>query len=170
MSDLGQFTDLVTRGEECPGADIDVLVTVPLRMAERFAAALANATDRTVHLHAFASLPWNHPYHLCIRWLICRRLPTTFAQRGAVIRRIVRRDGSAHELAVPIERVAHFVPIDRPPPATPQAGSRFVASPTCMGKSCAVCWRKAGGQGACAGKASASHAAARPPRAELVGY
>lgn len=119
----------IARAEECPGADIDVIVTVPLRMAERFAAALANATDRTVHLHAFTALPWHHPYHLCIRWLNCRRLPTTFAPRGAVIRRIVRRDGIAHELAVPIERIAHFVPIDRPPPATPQAGSRFVAAP-----------------------------------------
>ncbi len=106
-----------------------MIVTVPLRMAERFAAALADKTDRTVHLHAFAALPWHHPYHLCIRWLNCRRLPVTYAPRGAVIRRIVRRDGSAFDLAVPVERIAHFVPIDRPPPATPQAGSRFVAAP-----------------------------------------
>ena len=117
------------RGEDAPGADIDLIITVPLRMAERFAAVLADKTDRTVHLHAFASLPWHHPYHLCIRWLNCRRLPTTYAPRGAVIRRVVRRDGQAHELAVPVERIAHFVPIDRPPPATPQAGSRFVAAP-----------------------------------------
>ncbi len=119
----------VARGEEWPGADIDVIVIVRLQMAERFAAALSDATDRTVHLHAFAALPWHHPFHLCIRWLNCRRLPTTFAPRGAVIRRIVRRDGQALELAVPIERIAHFVPIDRPPPVTPQAGSRFVAAP-----------------------------------------
>lgn len=117
------------RGEEWPGADIDVIVTVRLQMAERFAAALSDATDRTIHLHAFTALPWHHPYHLCIRWLNCRRLPTTFVPRGAVIRRIVRRDGEALELAVPVERVAHFVPIDRPPPATPQAGSRFVVPP-----------------------------------------
>lgn len=117
------------RGEATRGADIDVLVTVPLRMAERFAAALANRLDRTVHLHSFAALPWHHPYHLCIRWLNCRRLPTTLAPRGAVIRRIVRRDGQALELAVPVERIAHFVPIDRPPPTAPQAGSRLVAAP-----------------------------------------
>ena len=117
------------RGEDCAGADIDVLVTVPLHIAERFAKALADSTDRTVHLHAFASLPWHHPYHLCIRWLNCRRLPTTLAPRGAVIRRLVRRDGRPLELAVPVEHIAHFVPIDRPPPATPQAGSRFVAAP-----------------------------------------
>ena len=117
------------RGEDAPGADIDLIITVPLRMAERFAAVLADKTDRTVHLHAFASLPWHHPYHLCIRWLNCRRLPVTYAPRGAVIRRIVRRDGSAFDLSVPVERIAHFVPIDRPPPATPQAGSRFVAAP-----------------------------------------
>jgi predicted nucleotidyltransferase len=117
------------RAEATRGADIDVLVTVPLRTAECFAAVLADKTDRTVHLHAFASLPWHHPYHLCIRWLNCRRMPLTFAPRGAVIRRIVRRDGSAFDLAVPVERIAHFVPIDRPPPATPQAGSRFVAAP-----------------------------------------
>jgi predicted nucleotidyltransferase len=117
------------RGEDAPGTDIDVIVTVPLRMAERFAAVLADKTDRTVHLHAFASLPWHHPYHLCIRWLNCRRMPMTYAPRGAVIRRISRRDGQVHELAVPVERIAHFVPIDRPPPATPQAGSRFVAAP-----------------------------------------
>ena len=119
----------VARGEDCPGADIDLLVTVPLRMAERFAAVLADKTDRTIHLHAFAALPWHHPYHLCIRWLNCRRLPVTYAPRGAVIRRITRRDGRTHELAVPVERIAHFVPIDRPPPATPQAGSRLVAAP-----------------------------------------
>jgi len=104
-------------------------VTVPLRMAERFAAVIADKTDRTVHLHAFAALPWHHPYHLCIRWLNCRRLPVTYAPRGAVIRRLTRRDGRTHELAVPVERIAHFVPIDRPPPATPQAGSRLVAAP-----------------------------------------
>ena len=57
----------VARGEDCRGADIDLLVTVPLRMAERFAAVLADKTDRTIHLHAFAALPWHHPYHLCIR-------------------------------------------------------------------------------------------------------
>ena len=119
----------VARGEDCPGADIDLLVTVPLRMAERFAFVLADKTDRTIHLHAFAALPWHHPYHLCIRWLNCRRLPVTYAPRGAVIRRLTRRDGRTHELAVPVERIAHFVPIDRPPPATPQAGSRFVAAP-----------------------------------------
>ena len=117
------------RGEEAPGADIDLIVTVPLRMAERFAALLAEAADRTVHLHAFSALPWHHPYHLCIRWLNCRRMPVTYAPRGAVIRRIVRRDGSAFDLSVPVERIAHFVPIDRPPPTTPQAGSRFVAAP-----------------------------------------
>lgn len=117
------------RGEDASGSDIDVIVTVPLSMAERFAATLADKTDRTVHLHAFASLPWHHPYHLCIRWLNCRRLPTTLAPRGAVIRRIVRRDGIAHELAVPVERIPHFVPIDSPPPASPQAGSRFIAAP-----------------------------------------
>lgn len=119
----------IARGEEWPGADIDVLVTVPLRLAKRFAAALADKTDRTVHLHAFAALPWHHPYHLCIRWLNCGRLPTTFAPRGAVIRRITRRTGVVHELAVPVERIPHFVPIDKTPPATPQAGSRFVAPP-----------------------------------------
>ena len=117
------------RGEAARGADIDVLVTVPLRMAERFAAALADRTDRSIHLHAFAALPWHHPYHLCIRWLNCRRMPMTYAPRGAVIRRIVRRDGSTFDLSVPVERIPHFVPIDRPPPATPQAGSRFVAAP-----------------------------------------
>ncbi|MEA3212435.1 MAG: hypothetical protein QOE70_5492 [Chthoniobacter sp.] len=117
------------RGDATAAADIDVLVTVPLRMAERFAAALADRTDRAVHLHAFAALPWHHPYHLCIRWLNCRRLPMTYAPRGAVIRRIVRRDGSAFDLSVSVERIAHFVPIDRPPPTTPQAGSRFVAAP-----------------------------------------
>lgn len=119
----------VARGEDCAGADIDVLITVPLRMAERFASVLADKTDRTVHLHAFSALPWHHPYHLCIRWLNCRRLPVTYAPRGAVIRRLVRRDGAAMEMAVPVERIAHFVPIDRPPSATPQAGSRFVAAP-----------------------------------------
>lgn len=119
----------VARGEECAGADIDVLVTVPLRMAERFAAALADKTDRTVHLHAFSALPWHHPYHLCIRWLNCRRMPVTYAPRGAVIRRVTRQAGQTHELAVPVERIPHFVPIDRPPPTTPQAGSRFVAAP-----------------------------------------
>ena len=117
------------RGEDAPGADIDVIITAPLSMAERFAAMLADKTDRTVHLHAFASLPWHHPYHLCIRWANCRRLPTTLAPRWAVIRRIVRRDGIAHELAVPVERIPHFVPIDSPPPASPQAGSRFIAAP-----------------------------------------
>ena len=117
------------RGEDAPGADIDLLITVPLRMAERFAAVLADKNDRTVHLHAFAALPWHHPYHLCIRWLNCRRMPVTYVPRGAVIRRIVRRDGSAFDLSVPVERIAHFVPIDRPPPTTPQAGSRFVAAP-----------------------------------------
>ena len=119
----------VARGEDCAGADIDLLVTVPLRMAERFAAVIADKTDRTVHLHAFAALPWHHPYHLCIRWLNCRRLPVTYAPRGAVIRRLTRRDGRTNELAVPVERIAHFVPIDRPPPTTPQAGSRLVAAP-----------------------------------------
>ena len=117
------------RGEDAPGADIDLIITVPLRMAERFAAVFADKTDRTVHLHAFAALPWHHPYHLCIRWLNCRRMPVTYAPRGAVIRRIVRRDGRVLNLAVPVERIPHFVPIDRPPPATPQAGSRFVAAP-----------------------------------------
>ena len=123
------LTGSCARGENAPGADIDLIITVPLRMAERFAAVLADRMDRTVHLHAFASLPWHHPYHLCIRWLNCRRLPVTYAPRGAVIRRIVRRDGSAFDLSVPVERIAHFVPIDSPPPATPQAGSRFVAAP-----------------------------------------
>lgn len=117
------------RGENATGADIDVLITVPLHMAERFAAVLADKTDRTVHLHAFAALPWHHPYHLCIRWLNCRRLPVTYAPRGAVIRRLVRRDGTAMDMAVPVERIAHFVPIDSPPPTTPQPGSRFVAAP-----------------------------------------
>ncbi len=117
------------RGEDAPGADIDLLITVPLRMAERFAAVLADKTDRTVHLHAFAALPWHHPYHLCIRWLNCRRMPVTYAPRGAVIRRLVRRDGTAMDMTVPVERIAHFVPIDRAPPTTPQPGSRCVAAP-----------------------------------------
>ena len=117
------------RGEQWPDADIDVIVVARLQMAERFAAALADKTDRTVHLHAFASLPWHHPYHLCIRWLNCRRLPVTYAPRGAVIRRIVRRDGTVFDLSVPVERIAHFAPIDRPPQTSPQAGSLLVAAP-----------------------------------------
>ena len=36
----------IARGEECPGADIDVIVTVPLRMAERFAAAQGYSEQR----------------------------------------------------------------------------------------------------------------------------
>ena len=117
------------RGEQWADADIDVIVTARLQSAERFAAALAERTDRTIHLHAFAALPWHHPYHLAIRWLNCRRLPVTCAPRGAVIRRIVRRDGRALEMAVPVERIAHFAPIDRPPQITPQAGSLLVAAP-----------------------------------------
>lgn len=117
------------RGEEWPDADIDVIVNVPMRMAGRFAPALAAKTDRTIHLHAFSALPWHHPYHLCIRWLNCRRMPVTHAPRGAVIRRMVRRDGSTIELAVPVERIAHFVPIDRPPQVIPHAGSLLVAAP-----------------------------------------
>jgi predicted nucleotidyltransferase len=117
------------RGEDAPGADIDLIVTVPLRMTERFAAVLADKTDCTIHLHAFAALPWHHPYHLCIRWLNCRRMPVTYAPRGAVIRRIVRRDGRVLNLAVSVERIPHFVPIDTPPPAAPQPGSRFVCAP-----------------------------------------
>jgi predicted nucleotidyltransferase len=117
------------RGEIWPDADIDVIVVARLQMAERFAAALAERTGRTVHLHAFAALPWHHPYHLAIRWLNCRRLPVTFAPRGAVIRRVIRRDGRTLEMCVPIERIAHFAPIDRTPQATPHAGSLLVAAP-----------------------------------------
>ena len=47
----------------------------------------------------------------------------------AEIRRIVRRYGRALEMAVPVERIAHFAPIDRPPQTTPQAGSLLVAAP-----------------------------------------
>ncbi len=117
------------RGEVWPDADIDVIVVARLALAERFAAALAERTDRTVHLHAFAALPWHHPYHLAIRWLNCRRLPVTCAPRGAVIRRVARRDGRTFEMAVPVERIAHFAPIDRPPQAIPHAGSLLVAAP-----------------------------------------
>lgn len=117
------------RGDFAPESDIDVIVTEQFEKAEPFARALADAICRSVHLHAFASLPWHHPYHLCIRWLNCARLPQTFAPRGAVIRRLVRHNGAALELGVPVERIAHFVPVDVPPLTTSPHGSRFVCMP-----------------------------------------
>ena len=123
------LTGSFARGQVAPDADIDLVLTVPLERAEPFAAALADATYRMIHLHAFAALPWHHPYHLCIRWLNCARLPRTFAPRGAVIRRLVRHNGAALELGVPVERIPHFVPVDVPPPTVPSHGTRFVCTP-----------------------------------------
>jgi predicted nucleotidyltransferase len=117
------------RGDQAPGADVDVIVTVPFARAERFGRALAAAADRGVHLHSFDALPWHHPYHLCVRWLNCRKLPLKLAPRGAVIRAMTRRDGRRTELCVPVERIPHFAAIDTPLPATPQPGSRFVSAP-----------------------------------------
>jgi predicted nucleotidyltransferase len=55
------LTGSFARGQVAPDADIDLVVTLPLERAEPFAAALADATYRMIHLHAFAALPWHHP-------------------------------------------------------------------------------------------------------------
>ena len=123
------LTGSFARGEVTPDADIDLIVTVPMKDAEPFAAALADAAYRMVHLHAIAALPWHHPYHLCIRWLNVGRLPQTFAPRGAVIRRVVRHNGAPQEMAVPVERIAHFVPVENPLPVAAPPGSRLVCTP-----------------------------------------
>lgn len=123
------LTGSFARGEDAPGADIDVIVTVPVLAAERFGTALADAAERAVHLHGFESLPWHHPYHLCVRWLNCRRLPIKLAPRGATVTALQIHGGVRTECRIPVERIPHFVPVLGLPATPPHAGSHIVPAP-----------------------------------------
>ncbi len=123
------LTGSLARGDEAPGADIDVIVTVPVLIAERFGTALAETAERAVHLHGFESLPWHHPYHLCVRWLNCRRLPIKLAPRGATVTVLQLHGGTRAQCRIPVERVPHFMPVPGLPTTSPQAGSHIIPAP-----------------------------------------
>jgi predicted nucleotidyltransferase len=123
------LTGSFARGDAHPGADIDVIVTVSVLAAERFGTTLADVTERAVHLHAFESLPWHHPYHLCVRWLNCRRLPIKLAPRGATVTSLQLHGGTRTVCRIPVERIPHFVPVPGVPENSKQPGSRIIAAP-----------------------------------------
>lgn len=95
---------------------------------EAFGTALSLATDRSIHLHLLDGLPWHHPYHLCIRWLNCNRLPMVCVPRGATIVRH-QSDSAPCRTRIALSAIPHFVGIDTPPAASPQVATTFIVAP-----------------------------------------
>ena len=85
-----------------------LFITVPFADAEAFAHALAEETDRAVHLYDFHLVPWAHPLHLCVRWLNVVQLPLCECPRGAITRWRMRRCGQTCEAVVRLESLPHF--------------------------------------------------------------
>src|SRR2546430_13588709 len=61
----------------------EMFITVPYADAEAFAHALAEETERAVHLYDLQFVPWAHPLHLSVRWLNVTQLPVCECPRGA---------------------------------------------------------------------------------------
>ena len=90
----------------------ELLITVPFENAEAFAHALAEETERAVHLFAFDLVPWAHPLHLCVRWLNVVQLPMRDCPRGAITRWKMQRHGQTFEAVVRLESLPHFRAVD----------------------------------------------------------
>jgi len=85
-----------------------LFITVPFADAEAFAHALAEETERAVHLYDFHLVPWAHPLHLCVRWLNADQIPVRECPRGAVTRWRMKRHGQTFEAVVHLESLPHF--------------------------------------------------------------
>jgi hypothetical protein len=90
----------------------ELFITEPFAKAEAFAHALAEETERAVHLYDFQLVPWAHPLHLCVRWLNVVQLPTRECPRGAVTRWRMKRHGQTFEAVVRLESLPHFRAVD----------------------------------------------------------
>ena len=93
---------------------MELFITMPFEKAEVFAHALAEETNRAVHLYNFHCVPWAHPLHLCVRWLNVDRLPVRDCPRGAVMRWRMNRHGQTHQAVVRLESLPHFRGVDGP--------------------------------------------------------
>jgi hypothetical protein len=90
----------------------ELFITVPFEKAEAFAHALAEASERAVHLYAFDRVPWAHPLHLCVCWLNVDQIPVRDCPRGAVTRWTKKQHGQVFEAVVRLESLPHFRAVD----------------------------------------------------------
>ena len=86
----------------------ELFITVPYADAGAFAHALAEETERAVHLYDFYLVPWAHPLHLCVRWLNAAEIPLRGCPPGAVMRWRMKRRGQSFEATVRLESLPHF--------------------------------------------------------------
>jgi hypothetical protein len=90
----------------------ELFITVQFEKAAAFAHALAEETERAVHLYDFQLVPWAHPLHLCVCWLNVVQLPMRECPRGAVTRWRMQRHGETLEAVVRLESLPHFRGVD----------------------------------------------------------
>ena len=99
-------------GTALPHEATELFINVPFENAVLFAHALAEETERAVHLFAFDLVPWAHPLHLCVRWLNVVQLPMRDCPRSAVTRWKMQRHGQTFEAVVRLESLPHFRAVD----------------------------------------------------------
>lgn len=86
-----------------------ILVLAPLTSRREFADEVAERFGVDVHLYDPLALPYSHPLHFSVRWLICERLPRVPVPRGGVLRELAGRN-----VNIPFREVLHFHECDNP--------------------------------------------------------